>query len=81
MTESEAKKKECPQHMITMVMMQIAAAKEGVSEDGILAMGKFGYCSGSACAMWEWHESFIDKDDLSKGAEYRAEGHCGLIKC
>lgn len=63
MNEEEMKTKECPQHMMMMVVMQIAAAKEGADEETIKGMGKYGFCSGSACAMWQTAIYFTDFDN------------------
>jgi len=79
MTEEEMKTKECPQHLMMMVMMQIAAGKEGASEETLTEMGKFGCCSGSKCAMWEPEYekesmTICKDDDTPKGWHERQGG-------
>jgi hypothetical protein len=82
MTEDEARKKECPQHLIMMTMIQINGVKEGVNEQIIKDAGKFGYCSGSDCMMWVWDISPKSAAEINARGNAKAipSGHCGLIK-
>ena len=82
MIEEEARKKECPHHLIMMCMVQIAAGKEGASEQTILDMGKFGFCSASDCMMWKWHMSPKSAAEINAGGDAGAipSGYCGLTK-
>lgn len=79
MTEEHARTKECPKHMMLMVMMQLAARKEGRSDEIINDMTKFGRCSASACMHWE--PTMIEKRS-DQGYSYidTEDGKCGLSK-
>jgi hypothetical protein len=82
MTEEQAKTKECPQHLIMMTMIQIAAGENGASEKSITDAAEFGYCTASDCMMWKWNTSPEQAARLNAlgNKEAECDGYCGLVK-
>jgi len=82
MKESEARTKECPQHMLMMVLLQIEAGKEGASDEAVELISQLGFCSASQCMNWEPYNYWV-KDGRyctkeTEGAEAVGGGDCGL---
>jgi len=82
MTENEAKKKECPHHLLSMLTLQIASKRDGATIAQLKEIEAIGLCTASDCAMWdsEYEEESMnisEKEKTPEGWHVKRDG----VKC
>jgi len=78
---TEAKKKECPLHLMTM-SLSVIIAKVGSDIDlsKIEELMSNSYCTTSDCALWVPEEDGVIVNDIGENELSTTPAHCGLIK-